>query len=75
MVTKCHRPPRDCCTCPLKAGHTGTISLISHVIPNFLMLVDALTNTYLGLHKSKDGDEADPIPFFFKYIIFFIEVG
>ena len=40
-------------TCPLKAGHAGTASLIFHVLPNFIVLLDALTNTYLGLRKSK----------------------
>ena len=41
------------------------------------MLLDELTNTDLGLRKSKDGDKAGPIPKIFKYIYiynFFLEV-
>ena len=57
-------------TCPLKAGHAGTTSLIIHVLPNFIMLLDALTNTYLGLLKSKDGEKAETI----SNIIFFLKV-
>ena len=29
---------------------------MSHVLPNFIMLLDALTNTYLVSRKSKDED-------------------
>ena len=32
------------------------------------MLLDALTNTYLGLRKCNNGDKAEPIPSFKKYI-------
>ena len=53
---------------PLKAGHAGTASLISHVLPNFLMLLDALTNTYLGSRRSRDGNKAEPIPKILKTI-------
>ena len=66
----CHRPlSRNLYTCPLKAGHAGTASLISHVLPNFIMLLDALRNTYLGSCKSKDGDKAEPIPEMFIDVI------
>ena len=49
-------------TYPLKAGHAVTTSWITHTLPNFLMLLDALTNTYLGSRRSKDGDKAEAIP-------------
>ena len=63
-------------TCPLKAGHAGTISLISHKLSNFIMLLDALTNTYLGSHKSKNLDKAEAIPKILKNIYnFLLEVG
>ena len=42
-------------TCPPKAGQAGTTSLISHVLPKFIMLLDALTNSSLGSCKSKYG--------------------
>ena len=45
---------------PLKAGNVCTTSLISYVLPNFIMLLDAHTKTYLGSRKSKDGDKAEP---------------
>ena len=48
-------------TCPVKAGHGGRTSLIFHILPNFIMLLDALTNTYLGLRETKDGDKAKSI--------------
>ena len=32
------------------------------------MFLDALTNIYLGLHKSKDGNKAEPIPKLYIYI-------
>ena len=46
-------------TCSLKAGHAGTTSLISHILPNIIILLDA--NTYFGSCKSKIGDIAEPI--------------
>ena len=49
-------------------------SLIFNVLPKFLMLLDALTNTYLGLPKRKDGDKSEPIPEFFFKLNFFLEV-
>ena len=33
---------------------------MSYLLPNFIMLLDALTNTYLGLCKNNDEDKADP---------------
>ena len=54
-------------TWPLKVGHAGTTIGISHLLPNFILVLDALTNTYLGLRKSKDGDKAEPIIYFFKF--------
>ena len=56
-----HRPRMTWFTCPLKAGHAITTSWISHVLPNFVILLDALTNTYLGSQKSTDWDKAEPI--------------
>ena len=50
-------------TCFLKAGHASTTSLISHVLPNFIMLLDALTNTYFGSRQSTGGDKAEQIQF------------
>ena len=43
----CHSPPRDFYTCPMKAGHAGTTIPISHVLPNFPMWLNALTNNFL----------------------------
>ena len=47
--------------CPLKAGHAIKTSQMSNLLPNFIMLLDTLTNTYLGLRKSKSGDKAETI--------------
>ena len=47
------------------AGHAGTNIGISHALPNFIMLQGALTNTYLGSCKSKDGDDPQAIPNYF----------
>ena len=38
----------------LKAGKAVKTSYISNLSPNFITLLDTLTNTYLGLRKSKD---------------------
>ena len=50
-----------------------------NVFSNFIMMLDALTNTFLGSHKSKDKDKAEPIPkkyiFFVCYKITFLEWG
>ena len=51
-------------TCRLKAGHAGKTSWTLHVLPNFIMLLDALTKTYFVLRQSKDGDKTKPIIFF-----------
>ena len=48
-------------TCPLKAGHAGTTSLIFHVLTKIIMFLDVLTNTYLDLRESKDGVITEPI--------------
>ena len=66
-----------CCTCPLKAGHAGTIGGISHVLPDFNMLQDAFKNTYLGLCEGKDGNKSETIPLMFCFFIytFLLEVG
>ena len=45
----------------MKAGHAGMASLISQFLPNFIMLLDALSKTYLGSLESKDGDQAEHI--------------
>ena len=68
MVYRGNRPPRDSYACPPKAGHAGTTSRISHVLPKFLMFLDALSNTFLGSCKSKDSDKAEPIPFIFLIV-------
>ena len=74
-------PPEasDCpYTCHLKAGHAGMTSWISQLLPNFIMLLDALANANLGLRKSKDGDKAKPITFIFIFLsslIFFQKWG
>ena len=39
------------------------------------MLVDALTNAYLGSLKSKDGDKFEPIPQIFFKILFLSRSG
>ena len=39
-------------------------SLISHAFPKFIVLPDTLAITYLGSCESKDGNRAEPIPFF-----------
>ena len=39
--------------------------LPSHLLPNLIMLLDALTNTYLGSRKSKNGDKAVPSIIYF----------
>ena len=57
-----HSPMMHWYTYPLNAGHAVTTSWISHVLPNFIMLPDAFTNTSLGSGKSKDGDKAKTIP-------------
>ena len=44
-------------------------------LPNFILLQDALTNIYLGLRKSKDGDKAEPLPFKKNIYNFSQEVG
>ena len=38
----------------------GQVPQASKGLIYFLMLLDALTNTYLGSRKSKDGDKAEP---------------
>ena len=62
---------------PLKAGHADTTSRVLYVLPNFIMLLGALSNIYLGSCKSKDGDNAEPIKKIFKLNTynFFLEVG
>ena len=48
-------------TCLLKDGHAGTTSWNSDLLPNLIMLLDALTKYNLVLRKSKDGDKVEPI--------------
>ena len=62
-------------TCPLQAGHYCTTRRISHLLPDFNMLLLPLTNNYFGLRKSKDGDKAKPITIFFIQIIFHSRSG
>jgi len=47
---------------PLKAGHASSTWWISHILQNFIILINTITNPYLGLHESKSGDKAEPIP-------------
>ena len=49
-----HGPLMAWYTCLLEAGQAVKTSCISHLLPNFNTLLHALTNTYLGLRKSKD---------------------
>ena len=55
------RPLLPSNTFPLKAGHASTTSLFSLLLTNFIMLIDALTHTYFGSHKIKDGDITEPL--------------
>ena len=43
-----HPQAQTSCTCSVKPGDADTTSSIAHVLPNFIILLDALTNTYLG---------------------------
>ena len=70
----CHRALLSLNPCSLKAGHAITTCWIYHILPNFKILPDTLTNIYLGSRPSKSGDKAEPIKFFVKYS-FLLEVG
>ena len=41
-------------SCPPKDWHASTTCLVSQVLPNFIILLDTLTNTYLGLCEGKN---------------------
>ena len=52
-----HRRLRPLNTCLLKYGHFSSSSFL----PNFILLLTALTQIYLGLRFSKYGHKAEPI--------------